>query len=162
MIFFGWIALDGRDRSGWRWYRRHQARTPTHPQRLARRSISARTGRWAGSGRRRGARSHNGPLYGRFEQAAVLVRATAAATLVNGWSERRLDSCAECGAPPSPALVRTVRRLSDLCTYCARVDRPQPWVPADAGSGARRARAEGGNEATATPALAAFVDGLRH
>src|SRR5712691_7614059 len=40
--------------------------------------------------------------------------------LVICWSEPRPDSLNECGAPPPPALVRTLRRFDDLSTYCAR------------------------------------------
>src|SRR6266540_5711459 len=40
--------------------------------------------------------------------------------LVICWSQPRPDSLYECGAPPPSALVRTMRRFSDLCTYCAQ------------------------------------------
>src|SRR5205085_46159 len=40
--------------------------------------------------------------------------------LVNGWSHLVSKLVMECAAPPPPALVRTMRRVIDLCTYCAR------------------------------------------
>jgi hypothetical protein len=33
-----------------------------------------------------------------------------------GWSEPRLDSSFECGAPPPEALMRTLERNRDSCT----------------------------------------------